>query len=246
MPQSGPGQIVLWCDFTQEDSIANTATSRLIGDFTIGGQGSEVADSGIPTLNSDALGGVGEFTTTDEVDHCLAVGTPIMFDVALMGPIIAEARVRFGDLDTKEVFFGFSDIDIDTVSIETNICHGASTTITLTASDLVGFLLSAELTDDEDWHTVYNGGTSSGVTASGSLDADDDAVAGEWQVLKMEIFPNGTVSFYIDEALIRTVTGAVSTSVDLSCVLAVEAKTAANESLDVDYMMVTAQRDWTI
>jgi len=246
MPQSGPGQIVLWCDFAQEDNIANTAESRLIGDFTIGGQGSEDTDSGVPTLNSDALGGVGVLTTTDEVDHCIAVGTPIMFDVDLMGPIIAEARVRLTDLDTKEVFFGFSDIDPNTVSIQTDICHGASTTITLTASDLVGFLLSAELTDDEDWHTVYNGGTSSGVTASGSLDADDDAVAGEWQVLKMEIFPNGTVSFYIDEALIRTVTGAVSTSVDLSCVLAVEAKTAANESLDVDYLMVTAQRDWTI
>jgi hypothetical protein len=246
MPQSGPGQIVLWCDFAQEDNIANTAESRLIGDFTVGGQGNAETDSGIPTLNADALGGVGVLTTTDEVDHTIAVGTPIMFDVDLMGPIIAEARVRFGDLDTKEVFFGFTDIDINTVSVQTDICHGASTTVTLTASDICGFLLSAELTDDEDWHTVYNGGTSSGVTASGSLDADDDAVAGEWQVLKMEIFPNGTVSFYIDEALIRTVTGAVSTSVDLNCMLALEAKTAAIETLDVDYLMVTAQRDWTV
>ena len=62
----------------------------------------------------------------------------------------------------------------------------------------------------------------------------------------MELFANGTVSFYIDEALIRTVTGAVSTSVDLNCMLAVEAKTAAIETLDVDYLMVTAQRDWTV
>ena len=246
MPQSGPGQIVLWCDFAQEDNIANTAESRLIGDFTIGGQGNAEVDSGIPTLNADALGGVGVLTTTNEDNHTIAVGTPIMFDVALMGPIIAEARVRFGDLDTKEVFFGFSDIDINTVSVETDICHGASTTITLTASDLCGFLLSAELTDDEDWHTVYNGGTSSGETTSTSLDVDDDAVAGEWQVLKMEIFPNGAVSFYVDGALIRTVSGAVSTSVDLSCILAVEAKGANIETLDVDYMMVTAQRDWTV
>ena len=255
MPQSGPGQIVLWCDFAQEDNIANTAESRLIGDFTIGGQGNAETDSGVPTLNSDALGGVGVLTTTDEVDHCIAVGTPIMFDVDLMGPIIAEARVRLTDLDTKEVFFGFSDIDPNTVSIQTDICHGASTTITLTASDLVGFLLSAELTDDEDWHTVYNGGTATGETTSTSIEATGhDAVAGEFQVLRLEVAPNGTAFFYIDgkpagnSASVKAsgISGAASTSVDMAALVIVESKTATALTLDVDYMLVRGNRDWTV
>jgi hypothetical protein len=245
MPQASEGRIRLFEDFFAEDAVANTAPSRSLGPFTIGGQGSEDTDSGIPTLNADALSGVGVMTTTNEDNHTILIGTPIAFDVGLMGTIVAEARVRFVDLDTKEVFFGFSDIDPDTLSIETNVMTGATTTLTLTASDICGFFLSAELSDDEDWHTVYNGGTTTGVTDSTAVDCNDDAVAGEWQVLRVELFPNGTVSWFVDGVLIRTVAGAVSTSVDLSLVLALEAKGAAIEIMHVDYLMVECNRDWT-
>ena len=245
MPQASEGRIRLFEDFFAEDAVANTAASRSLGPFTIGGQGSEDTDSGIPTLNADALSGVGVMTTTNEDNHTILIGTPIAFDVGLMGTIVAEARVRFVDLDTKEVFFGFSDIDPDTLSIETNVMTGATATLTLTASDICGFFLSAELSDDEDWHTVYNGGTTTGVTDSTAVDCNDDAVAGEWQVLRVELFPNGTVSWFVDGVLIRTVAGAVSTSVDLSLVLALEAKGAAIEIMHVDYLMVEGNRDWT-
>ena len=245
MAQSGVGRIRLFEDFFAEDNIANTATDRALGNFTVAGQGSEVADSGIPLLHADAISGVGVMTTTNEDNHTILVGTPVAFDVGLMGTIVAETRVRFVDLDTKEVFFGFTDIDPSVLSIETNVMTGATTTLTLTASDISGFFLSAELTDDEDWHTVYNGGTTTGETDSSELDSSDDAVAGEWQVLRLELFPNGTVSYYIDGVLIRTVTGAVSTSVDLSLILALEAKGANIEIMHVDYLMVEANRDWT-
>ena len=245
MAQSGEGRIRLFEDFFAEDPVSNTATDRALGNFTVAGQGSEDTDSGIPLLHADAISGVGVMTTTNEDNHTILIGTPIAFDVALMGTLIAEARVRFVDLDTKEVFFGFSDIDPNTLSIETDVMTGASTTLTLTASDICGFFLSAELTDDEDWHTVYNGGTTTGETDSTELDCSDDAVAGEWQVLRLELFPNGTASFYVDGVLIRTVTGAVSTSVDLSLILALEAKGANIELMHVDYLMVEANRDWT-
>ena len=245
MAQSGNGRISLFEDFFAEDPVSNTATDRALGNFTVAGQGSEDTDSGIPLLHADAISGVGVMTTTNEDNHTILVGTPVAFDVALMGAIVAETRVRFVDLDTKEVFFGFSDIDPNTLSIETDVMTGATTTLTLTASDICGFFLSAELSDDEDWHTVYNGGTTTGETDSTELDCSDDAVTGEWQVLRLELFPNGTVSFYIDGVLIRTVTGAVSTSVDLSLILAVEAKGANIEIMHVDYLMVEANRDWT-
>ena len=245
MAQSGSGRISLFEDFFSEDNIAETAQHRNLGPFSVAGQGAAEVDSGIPTLSADAISGVGVMTTTNEDNHTILIGTPIAFDVALMGAIVAEARVRFVDLDTKEVFFGFSDIDPNTLSIETDVMTGASTTLTLTASDICGFFLSAELTDDEDWHTVYNGGTTTGETDSTELDCSDDAVAGEWQVLRLELFPNGTASFYVDGVLIRTVTGAVSTSVDLSLILAVEAKGANIELMHVDYLMVEANRDWT-
>ena len=245
MAQSGEGRIRLFEDFFAEDNIANTATDRALGNFTVAGQGSEDTDSGIPLLHADATSGVGVMTTTNEDNHTILIGTPIAFDVALMGTLIAEARVRFVDLDTKEVFFGFTDIDPSTLSIETDVMTGATTTLTLTASDICGFFLSAELSDDEDWHFVYNGGSTTGETDSTELDASDDAVAGEWQVLRLEIFPNGTASWFIDGVLIKTVTGAVATGTDLSLILALEAKGANIEIMHVDYLMVEANRDWT-
>jgi len=245
MAQSGNGRISLFEDFFAEDPVSNTATDRALGNFTVAGQGSEDTDSGIPLLHADAISGVGVMTTTNEDNHTILIGTPIAFDVALMGTLIAEARVRFVDLDTKEVFFGFTDIDPSTLSIETDVMTGATTTLTLTASDICGFFLSAELSDDEDWHFVYNGGSTTGETDSTELDASDDAVAGEWQVLRLEIFPNGTASWFIDGVLIKTVTGAVATGTDLSLILALEAKGANIEIMHVDYLMVEANRDWT-
>jgi hypothetical protein len=245
MAQSGEGRIRLFEDFFAEDPVSNTATDRALGNFTVAGQGSEDTDSGIPLLHADAISGVGVMTTTNEDNHTILIGTPIAFDVALMGTIVAETRVRFVDLDTKEVFFGFTDIDPSTLSIETDVMTGATTTLTLTASDICGFFLSAELSDDEDWHFVYNGGSTTGETDSTELDASDDAVAGEWQVLRLEIFPNGTASWFIDGVLIKTVTGAVATGTDLSLILALEAKGANIEIMHVDYLMVEANRDWT-
>ena len=245
MPQSDRGRIELFEDFFTEDNIAETAATRNYGPFLVGGQGSEATDAGVPSI-SGVLSGAGRITTTDEDNHTTLVGTNIAFDVGLMGPIVAEARVQLDNLDTKEVFFGFTDIDPDTLSIETDVMTGATATLTLTASDICGFFLSAELTDDEDWHGVYNGGTTTGETTSTRVDLDDDAVAGEWQVLRLEIDNNGTARWYIDGALKQTVKGAVSTSTDLALILGVEAKGAAIENLDVDYLLVQANRDWTV
>eukprot|EP00918_Siedleckia_nematoides_P004232 GHVU01009477.1.p1 GENE.GHVU01009477.1~~GHVU01009477.1.p1 ORF type:complete len:247 (+),score=17.94 GHVU01009477.1:37-777(+) len=245
MAQSANGRIKLFEDFFTEDNIAHTAASRPLGNFTVSGQGCAEVDSGIPTLNADAISGVGVMTTTDEADHTILIGTPIAFDVGLMGTIVAETRVRFVDLDTKEVFFGFTDVDPEALGLQAAVLTGASTTITLTASDICGFYLSAELTEDEDWHTVYNGGATTGETDSTAIECNDDAVAGEWQVLRLELAPNGTVRWLLDGVLVRTVAGAVSTSVDLSLILALDAKGAAIEIMHVDYLSVEANRDWT-
>ena len=245
MPQSDRGRIELFEDFFTEDNIAETAATRNYGPFLVGGQGSEATDAGVPSI-SGVLSGAGRITTTDEDNHTTLVGTNIAFDVGLMGPIVAEARVQLDNLDTKEVFFGFTDIDPDTLSIETDVMTGATATLTLTASDICGFFLSAELTDDEDWHGVYNGGTTTGETTSTNVDLDDDAVAGEFQVLRLEVESNGTARWYIDGDLKQTVTGAVSTTTDLAVLLMVEAKGAAVEAMDVDYVLIETNRDLTV
>jgi len=168
-----------------------------------------------------------------------------MFDVGLNGTIVLEARVRQAALNTGEVFIGFSDVATDLAIIEGAICHGDTITVTLTASDLVGFLMASDLTDNSDWHGVYAGGTTTGETTSTSVDFDAGATAGEYQILRLELFPNGTAEWWVDGVLEQTTTGAVSTSVDLCLNVLVESKTTAVKTLDVDYIKVWANRDWT-
>ena len=252
MAQSGPGQIYLFNDFftgVDISGVADNSTTRTfynLGDFRLYGDGVSEIDSGALAIGSDELSGVVRLSTTNEDKHACILGTELAFDAALMGTIVVEARVRLNNLDTKDVFIGLSDTVADDLSFEDDMISGASTTITLTASDLCGFYLCAELTDDEDWHMVYNGGTTTGETTSTSIDADDDAVAGEYQVLRLEVTPTGTARWYIDGVLKQTKEGALSTSTDVGVVCGVEALGANIEEMDVDYLMVKANRDWTV
>ena len=244
----GPiGKIEIFEDFVgAEVPIALTNAFGNIGSLRVIGDGLAETDSGIVALDSDAVNGVAQFTTTNEDKHAAGVTPSAMFDVGNMGTIVAEARVRLPAIANREVFFGFSDVNTDTVSLEDDVFHGNGTTITLTASDGAGFLFCSELTDSADWHGIYAGGTTTGETTSTSVDLDDIAVAGEFQILRLEIAENGTCRWFIDGELKQTKTGAVSTTVDLACQLIVEAKTTTALTMDVDYFYVSAARDFTI
>ena len=248
MAQSGYGKISIFEDFLAgEDIVAATAVGRAFGGsgLRVIGQGSEDTDSGITVGESDGLNGVGILTTTDEDAHSCGVTTGKVFDVGKMAPINIECRVQFPDLDTKAFYFGLTDVNDDTTILEGNNLVASGTSLTLSASDLCGFLIDAEATDDEDWIMVYNGGTTSGETTIANIDADNDAVAGEYDILRLEVAINGTARWYINGVLKQTVTGAVSTSTDLAVLAMVEARSAAIEYAWIDYIAIEANRDWT-
>ena len=250
--QSEVGRIRLFEDFftgvSKTDVAANTTTQEYypLGPFKVYGQGMTEIDSGCP-CSSTTLNGLGDLVTTDEDNHCTVIGTGgLCFTAEKSGTIIMETRLQFADLDTKEVFFGLQDVDSATLNLEGTVIHGATATITLTASDLCGFLLSAELTDDEDWHAVYNGGTTVGETVSDNLDLDCDAVVGDFQILRLEVDPNGTARWFVDGVLKKTLAGAVDVDEPMTAVLAIEAKTTECQHVYVDYLLVDANRDWTV
>jgi len=248
MAQTGYGRMKIFEDFLAgEDIVAATAVGRAFGGSGLRwvGQGAEDTDSGITVGESDGLNGVGILTTTNEDAHSIGLTTGKVFDVAKMAPINIECRVQFPDLDTKAFYFGLTDVNGDTAILEGENLVASGASVTLTASDLCGFLLDAEATDDEDWIMVYNGGTTTGQTTIASIDADNDAVAGEWDILRLEIAINGTARWYVNGVLKQTVTGAVSTSTDLAVMAMIETRAASNEYAWIDYIAIEANRDWT-
>jgi len=248
MAQTGYGRIKIFEDFLAgEDIVAATAATRAFGGsgLRVIGQGIAEVDSGITVGESDGLNGVGILTTTNEDAHSCGLTTGKVFDVGKMAPINIECRVQFPDLDTKAFYFGLTDVNTDTAILEGENLVAAGATLTLTASDLCGFLLDAEATDDEDWIMVYNGGTTSGETTIASIDADNDAVAAEWDILRLEVAINGTARWYVNGVLKQTVTGAVSTSTDLAVMAMIETRAASIEYAWIDYIAIEANRDWT-
>jgi hypothetical protein len=244
MAQSGEGRIRLFNDFFgSSDVLALTADTAPLGDFYAGGEGFEDADAGV--VGKSALSGVVALTSANADTDTSFIGTSIGFDVGLMGPIALEARVQLPDLDTKEIFFGLTSILSVDEQLEDIVQNASGTTITMPA-DLVGFYLSDELTDDEDWHGIHSGGTATASTTTTGVDLDDDAVAGEWQVLRLEVMPNGTTYWYIDGVLKQTVVAACSTTTDMAVCLAAAANTTEFAIMDVDYLLVEANRDWTV
>ena len=244
MAQSGEGRIRLFNDFAGvANTLALTADTAQLGDFYAGGEGFEDNDAGI--AGKDALSGVVTLTGANTDADTTFIGTQICFDVGLMGPITLETRIQLPDLDTKEIFFGLTSILSVDEQLEDIVINASGTSITMPA-DLVGFYLSDELTDDEDWHGIYSGGTASASTTTTDVDLDDDAVAGEWQVLRLEVMPNGTCYWYIDGVLKQTVENAASTTTDYAVCLAAGANTTQLVIFDCDYLMVAATRDGTV
>ncbi len=249
--QSEVGPIRIFEDFTggNENPIAETTDAPIDFPpyFQLVGNGMTETDHGAILLDSDGLSGVLQLQCTNESEHACGLQTAKMFDVALMGTLVAECRVRFAAPGTsKSAFFGFTDVVSDQAIIEGGIVSGTSSTLTLTATDICGFLMQTDLTDSTDWHMVYNGGSTTGATTSTGVDADAGAVAGDFQILRVEIDNNGTARWFIDGVLKQTKAGAISTSDDICAKFLVEEKATGNATADLDYILIEANRDWTV
>ena len=248
MAESVAGGIRLHDDFrsgTQALVASSTAPPLTIGNGTYKLVGQGIADD-----DSGLLFGTrgGTISATDEVDHCAGLTTGVVYDLATNGTVTAEVRLELAALTEVEVFFGFSDVQTDLAVIQGAIAHGGTTTITLSASDLCGFLLSSEISspDAADWHGIYNGGTTTGETTSTDVDLDELAVANNFQILRVEKDRNGTARWFVNGKLKQTVKGAVSTTVDLACTVLVETKATTASTIVVDYLTVKSNRDWTV
>lgn len=243
------GKVEIFCDFTGEEKvIANTLDYLSVGPFICGGEGIEETDAGAAIVDTTAynLNGVVELTSSVTNLDTTALMTGMLYDVALMAPIVMEVRCQFVDLDAKVCFIGLTDVCTRDVGLADVMDPSTGTTMGLAASDLIGFMYSSELTEDEMWHLPYRGGTTAGPTVSTNIESGIDAVAGEYNILRLEIDPNATARWYIDGVLKQTVETACSTTVEMGFMCAIGANAGEVAVIKVDYILIRANRDWTV
>jgi len=249
MAQSGYGKICLFDDFAgPEIPVANAVAygtsaggcNYYIGCFKVTGKLGET-DAGVVSLAKS--GGWVRLTGTNEADEGCAIGTEVCFSPALNGPLAVETRIETQALTARNLWVGFSGVNADS-----NVppATGATTTVTYVDDDVIGFLYDSTFTDANDWHAVHQGGTAAAATVSTTVDMDEDAVAAQSQVLRVEIDVDGTARWYIDGKLKQTVSAAADPDELLCATIAAYGTTTTIADLDSDYLAVEANRDWTV
>lgn len=246
MSQAGPGKIRLFEDFAGGEipvaiAVAHTAAAGYyLGDYAIKGD-TDTNDAGAVALGINS--GAVRLTTTNEDTKSVSLCTDLIFRPDLMGPIVVEARVQMQALTAREIFVGICGTIADDVMCP--LTYSAATTVVNTATAFAGFYLSSELTAAGYWHNVYNGGTTTGPTSTLTTDSEVLAVVGEWDILRLEVDPNGTARYFINGKLEDTIAGAVSLTTLEGVVCGPFGNTTTIADLDVDYLLTTANRDWT-
>lgn len=248
MAQSAYGSLNYKFEFgSAEDPIAGSGAyaaagtaGHKLGEFKVTGKVAET-DTGIISISKS--NGWARISGNNENGEGVAVGTEAIFSPTLNGPIAVECRLEATALTARVLYLGYSSVNEDLVN---EPLTSTGTTFTFVASDFCGFLLDSQLTDATDWHMVFRGGTTSMGTVSTAVDADDVATAAESQVLRLEIDRNGTARWYIDGELRQTRTNAVSTTTLLAAMVGCWGTTTTAADLDLDYLAVEGNRDWTI
>jgi hypothetical protein len=245
--QSGYGRIRMFTDFMgAEIPVANAVAygttaggcNYYLGDFAVKGDLAET-DTGVVALSK--ANGWARLSGNDENGKGVSVGTEICLSPALNGTIVLETRVEMAALTARVVWMGLCGTHADDVA---EPLTGSTATLTLTADNLCGFVFDSQLTAVK-WHMPYKGGTTTGPTASASVQSTVTPVAAEADVLRLEVAPDGRARWYINGNLEQEVAGAVSTSALQSAFIAVFGTTTTAADGDFDYFAVEANRDWT-
>ena len=233
--QSEFGELKVFEDFLGVNPDATWA----VGGFDIGAVSVTSVNEGSIETTVDESGGVIAITTdtADNDNAALYVG---VFQPS-KGPIVMEARVKMASASTSSLFIGFAE----TLAKDTPVMPAefATTTMTHNPGGHVGLVWDIDATTD-DWRAAFGDGSA----ATGSNDAtraNSALVADTWDIVRVEIDPDGVGRTYLNGKLVASSVTAAVTPADLfHAVVLTENRTAAANVMEVDYFYAKGYRDW--
>jgi hypothetical protein len=246
--QSGVGKIRWFNDFAgAEIPVANAVAygtsaggcNYFLGDFKVIG---DLAETDTGAVSTSKANGYVLLSGNNEDGKGAAIATEINLSPALNGTIVVEARLERAVLTAGVVFVGLAGTLADDVAEPVT-----STTVTITkVVPCIGFLLDSQLTAATYWHMPY-------ILASDTTQASTDvvasqvAVAAESDVVRLEVDNNGAARWYINGVLEQSVGAGlgVTTTTLLGACVGCWGTTTTAATVDIDYLLVEANRDWT-
>ena len=198
-------------------------------------------------LTTDEESGVLAVTTdTADNDNCALYVGPFKPSI---GGCEMEARLKIADITTGAVYVGFTE----TLDKTTPVMPAEFATATMTyngSGGMVGLQFDSDGTTD-DWRAVGgDGGAVSGDADTNGTAAGNAAVNDKWDVIRVEIAPDGTGRVYLATdsgglELVKNVGTAVTATDLFYAVVMIENRSAAASVMEVDYIAWRSFRDWT-
>ena len=251
--QSGVGKIRLFNDFCgPEIPVANAVgygttaggCNYYLGDFCVKGDLGE-DDTGIVDLEKSS--GWVRISYNDENGKGVWIGSGLSFSPTLNGTMVVEARVEHRALTTKNAFIGFIGTQADDCAeIITN-----STTTCTRVGNAVGFMFDSQVTINTAtatccYHMPYMISTTTSQVAT-AIASSQIIVAAEADILRVEIDPDGAARWYMNGKLEQSVAAALAADVGtlMGGGIGCWGTASTDADLDIDYILVEANRDWT-
>lgn len=206
-------------------------------------------NEGAFALTTDEEGGILSATTdTGDNDNVAIFGPPLK---PSNGGCFCEFRFKIDDVDDIAIFAGFSE----TLDATTPVCPAEVVTATLTVNGsgaVIGMLHDADATTDESWLAVAGDAGAAASEASAGTTSSQVAVNNEYDVVRVEIDPDGSGRCYLamNDTGFKLVQSfkEFMTATDLVYpVLLAEVRDAGGaQILEVDYGAYEGGRDWTV
>ncbi len=242
---SGVGRIRLFEDFLGGYDVAITDTGAIklagdsVGPFSMYGSLAET-DCGIILLGKAS--GYAQLAGTDEDGYGIAIGTEVSLSPALNGQIVVEARLELASLATTNVCVGLIATAADDIAAPI----ACATTVITRVCNFTGFLFASDLTAATYWHMPY---LLAGTATQTSTDVQSSqiAVAAESDILRLEVNSDGSADWFINGKLEQSVGPglAATTTTLMAAIIGQFGTTTTKMTVDVDYFLVEANRDWT-
>ena len=246
--QSGVGRVRLFNDFCgPEVPVANAVAygataggcNYYLGDFSLKG---DLVETDTGAVAQSKASGYIRLGGNNEDGKGAALCTEVCFSPALNGSIVVEARLERAAITAGVVFVGLAGTIADDVA---EPCTSTGTTITKVVP-CVGFVLDSQLTAGTYWHMPYLLASDTSQTST-DVDASQAAVAGESDILRLVVNSDGSAEWWINGKLEQTKGAglAATTTTLMGALVGCWGTTTTAASVDVDYFLVEANRDWT-
>lgn len=152
--------------------------------------------------------------------------------------LVAEIITNRSSTASQASFIGFTD---QSTALEFPATLGASDAITPVADDFAGFLFDTAADTDTIWCVSRKAAGTSQLVNTGLVPG---TTGGDYDIWRIEQNQDGTATFYINGALVGTITNAITTNATLAFMIGIFGRTASQRFLRVPRVNISMTRSY--